>query len=607
MNFDFNDVLDELDDSPFEEKPVSPEEFIYSKEYLGLPPLSDYQMALVKAGTQIYRRETLDEYLTPSEAQLRWEQTYQEVIMVLGKGSGKDYCSTIICVYIVYLLMCLKDPQDYYGKPPGDYIDLMNIAVNAAQATNVFFKGLKERLKHSPWFENKYDPTSNEILFEKNIRLISGHSKSESLEGYNVMIVILDEISGFDDEGTNSTKQITADSTYAMHSNSVLSRFDEDGKLILLSFPRHRNCFISRRYREVVDEVEVIPRSDKIILDETIPEAADTPGNTILVEWDEDHIISYKEQNVFALKRPSWEVNPRKSIQGYRKGFVRDHTDALSRFACMPPESVNAFFKDRQAVEDAFKFTNGIDDNGQFVNTFLPEEGKSYYMHVDLAQKHDRCVVTMAHVDRWSQRVDNEFTQLNSGVRPIVKVDLVKYWKPTSTEMVDFGEVRDFIVAVRNRGFNLKLVTFDQYRSEDFIIYLNKIGIKSERLASGNNQYYIMADLFADRRVLAPGMQLAVDEYLQLRANPTNGKIDHPSKGSDDLAVCIAGACYNAVTYTDRVDFGEIEIETYTTLHQQVPNLEAELPNNVIKAPSRKVPKGMQPELYDLLMQARVI
>jgi hypothetical protein len=594
-NFDFSDLLGQLEESPFEEMPVSPEEFVTSPDYLGLPPLSDYQMALVKAGSQIYDRETLDGYLDPEAARMRWEQTYREVIMVLGKGSGKDYCSTIICAYIIYLLLCLKDPQDYYGKPPGDYIDLMNIAINAQQANNVFFKGLKQRLKHSPWFQGKYEPTMNEINFDKSIRLVSGHSKSESLEGYNVMIVILDEISGFDDENTNSTKQVTADSTYKMHRASVTSRFGKRGKLLLLSFPRHRNCYISKKYRDAIAEKEVITKNHTFVIDE---DQDAIEGNTFTIEWEEDHITKYAKERTFALKRPSWEVNPRMQIEDYKGDFIEDPADALSRYACMPPESVNAFFKDKEAVESAFVGQNGIDENGQFYEWFVPGEDKEYYVHVDLAQKHDRCVVAMAHVDKWTQKLENDFTRMSSGVKPEVVVDLVKYWTPTSDKMVDFEEVREFIVSLRQRGFNLKLVTFDQYRSEPFIQYLNAIN-KSERLASGNNQYYTMTDLFMEKRLRAPYLQLAINEYLQLRPNPNNGKIDHPSKGSDDLAVCIAGACFNAVSHTQRAGDAEIEIKTYKEVHKPVPNLEAEVGNNVITAP--KSTKYMQSDLREYL------
>ena len=56
---DLNEFLDVLDEDEFEERPVSIEEFVTSKDFLGLPPLSEYQYTMLKAMTQIYKKETL--------------------------------------------------------------------------------------------------------------------------------------------------------------------------------------------------------------------------------------------------------------------------------------------------------------------------------------------------------------------------------------------------------------------------------------------------------------------------------------------------------------------------------------------------------------------
>ena len=51
--FDFSDFLDALEEDEFEERPVTIEEFVTSKDYLGLPPLSTYQYTMIRAMTQI--------------------------------------------------------------------------------------------------------------------------------------------------------------------------------------------------------------------------------------------------------------------------------------------------------------------------------------------------------------------------------------------------------------------------------------------------------------------------------------------------------------------------------------------------------------------------
>jgi hypothetical protein len=133
--------------------------------------------------------------------------------------------------------MCLKDPARYYGKPPDDAIDLINIAINAEQAKNVFFDNFVRKIKNSPWFAGKYDPKVNSVAFNKSITLYSGHSERESHEGLNLFLAILDEISGFASQGSAGNEQAkTAENIYRAFRGSVDSRFPDFGKVVILSF-----------------------------------------------------------------------------------------------------------------------------------------------------------------------------------------------------------------------------------------------------------------------------------------------------------------------------------------------------------------------------------
>ena len=99
---DFSAFTDALEGDEFSEKPATIEEFVTSKDYLGLPPLSEYQYTMIKASTQVYKRTTLHKLYGEVEGEKIWKQTCSEVIMQLGKGSGKDYTSTIACAYVVH-------------------------------------------------------------------------------------------------------------------------------------------------------------------------------------------------------------------------------------------------------------------------------------------------------------------------------------------------------------------------------------------------------------------------------------------------------------------------------------------------------------------------
>lgn len=581
----------------FEEVPVSVETFVTDPQYMDLPPLSDIQTETIRKSTQIYRRETLDMLYSPEFADERWGDTKQEVIAFYGKGAGKDFMSTITVCYVVYLLLCLKDPQKYFGKPKGDNIDIMNIAINAQQASRVFFKGVKDRLKSSPWFQGKYEVKRDEINFDKSINLISGHSEAESLEGYNVILVVLDEIAGFAMENKSGNKKAkTAEAIYNMHRASVTSRFPDEGKLVLLSFSRYDGDFMTKRYNEAIAEKEVIKRSQVLKLDVDLPDGMH--GNEITVEWDEDHILRYKEPGTFALRRPSWYVNPTKRIENYTRDFFKDMGEALTRFACMPTASKeDAFFPAKEKLDSAFVLDNAMDENGVFLSTFTPQPGTKYFVHVDLAQKHDRCAVSMAHVDAWT---DKSIHGLNyHETLPTVVIDSVKFWQPTPGDSIDFQQVIDHILALRRRGFDIQLVTFDNWNSHDTRNNLEALGITTDKLSIKVDQYNEFKVMIYDDRCFGPSHEELVKELKELRW--INGKVDHPRSGYNDLSDSVAGAVYNAIAHTTKPIAREVEVHTGLDIARKYRAEEAKKKahaHGTIVAPTRR---QMPHELQDYL------
>jgi hypothetical protein len=561
MSFEFTDLIDMLDGEEFDEKPVDLKTFVRSPEYLGLPELSDYQYTLIEKSSQIYKDSTLIKLFGEEEGRIRFKQTANEVVAQLGKGSGKDYCSTIAVAYIVYLLLCLKDPATYYGKPPGDSIDIINIAINSQQASNVFFKGFKTRIEKSPWFAGRYTDKAAEVKFDKAITVHSGHSEREAWEGYNVIVVILDEISGFAIENTTGHDQAkTGAAIYNMYRASVDSRFPDFGKVILLSFPRYKNDYIQERYNAVVADVETVVRDHKFKMDEDLPDG--TQGNEFEIQWEEDHILSYKIPKVYALKRPTWEVNPVRKIEDFKVAFFTNPMDALSRFACMPPDAVDAFFKSREKVEKAFsKGHLAVDNFGRLEEWFIPDPDKEYFIHVDLAQKHDHCAVAMAHVNKW---VNIKVTDTYSQPAPIVEIDAVRYWTPTKDRSVDFTEVKDYILSLKTRGFKIRVCTFDRWNSHDMMQQLKQYGINTEILSVAKKHYDDMAMVVAEERVVGPHIPLLIDELCQLRI--MRDKVDHPRKGSKDLADAVCGSIYNSISRSKFDSNQEVNIHTYESM-----------------------------------------
>jgi len=556
---DFGDFFEALKNNNFEETPVDAKTFVEGEDYLGQPPLSQVQYDIVEAMSQIYKQEDLIDLLGNEEGRRYYKKyTKNEVILQLGKGSGKDFVSTVACAYIVYKLLCLKEPARYFGKPSGDAIDLINVAINAQQAKNVFFKGFKTKIEKSPWFAGKYNPKAESIEFDKAITVYSGHSERESHEGLNLILAVLDEISGFaNDVGTGNDQGKTADNIYKAFRASVDSRFPDLGKVALLSFPRYPGDFISQRYDAVIMEKDVVLKDHTFIMNEDLPEGSE--GNTLKITWDEDNIVSYKYPGVFALKRPTWVVNPTRKIDDFKLAFYTDLGDAMQRFACVPTYSTDAFFKQVEKVRACMTIRNPIDSYKRFDETFKPDSTKKYYVHADLAQKHDKCAIAIAHVEKWVNiQVIKDYQQ----VAPVVVVDAVVYWEPKTEGPVNLSEVKLWIQNLRRQGFDIGMVSFDRWQSFDIQNELKQVGMRTETVSVAKKHYEDMAMLVYEERLVMPAIELLFEELTELKIMKNN-RVDHPRKSSKDLADAVCGAIFGAISHTPKNIDQEVEIHTF--------------------------------------------
>ena len=540
-NLDFNDFDRLLKNEDLNEEPVPIQRFVTDKKYLGLPPLSDIQVEIARHITQIFKPETLSILMGEQEGIDYYNRyTVNEVICQLGKGSGKDHVSRISLAYISYLLHCLRDPLEYFGKAAGVYIDLVNLAVNAKQAQQVFFDPLKNLLLASPWANDVgFEPRVQEIFwFDRPVRMFSGHSEAEGWEGYEVLTVVLDEISAFKTDvelkGQLRNKG-SASEIYDMARASITSRFPSVGKVVLLSFPRFKGDFIQQRYKSVLDD---LAEQGGVLLDEKF-------GNR----------GGYREAQSWALKAATWEVNPTRHREEFENEFRRDPIMARARFMCEPPEMVDAYFRDPESVRAAFRFKQApIDEEGRFREWFNGVDQHPRYIHVDLGLKRDRAAICMVHSPGFKQ------IKTLGGIEnlPIVEMDYIQSWKAEDNSEIPFAAIRSTITELTRR-FTVVSVTFDQWNSADMIQSLRALNINADLHTVAKKDYDTLSTSIYDGRLRGYWNEILVeDELLKLKLI-NNTKVDHPTTGSKDLADSVAGATFMCISNLSS-DF-EIDIE----------------------------------------------
>ncbi len=529
LNVEISDFDKLLSHEEIETEPVPIDVFVSDRKYLGLPPLSEIQTEIVKNSTQIFKKDTLIKLHGEEEGIKIYDNyTQNEVICQLGKGSGKDHCARITMAYTVYLMHCLRDPLSYYGKATGVYVDLLNLAVNAQQAQRVFFEPFKNLLLASPWFnEQGFEPRVSEIFFfSRPIRCFSGHSESEGWEGYEVMTIILDEISAFKTaaelKGDVRSKGSAA-AIYNMSKLSVMSRFPEVGKTILLSFPRYKGDFIQQRY---------------------------------------DSCREKNEPKTWAIKAATWEVNPTIEREQLESEYIRNPIEARARFECEPPNMEDAFFRDADLVRNAFNIgEDPIDDNGSFKNWFNGSDEFTRFIHVDLALKRDRAALSMVHCPG--------LKEINTGLGieklPVINVDFIHSWTAQPGSEINFAQVRSMIIDLC-RKFSVAVVSFDQWQSVEMIQSLKAMGINADFHSVKKSDYDTLMTSIYDRRLRGYWNEILVEEeLLKLRLIGGN-KIDHPSTGTKDLADALAGAVFQSINNITIDQEIEIEFETFNPM-----------------------------------------
>jgi hypothetical protein len=188
----------------------------------------------------------------------------------------------------------------------------------------------------------------------------------------------------------------------------------------------------------------------------------------------------------------------------------------------------------------------------------------------------------MSHVQKW---VNVKVTDTYSQPAPIIEVDAVRYWTPTKDKSVDFTEVKDYILSLRSRGFNIRVCTFDRWNSHDMMQQLKQYGVNTEILSVAKKHYDDMAMVVAEERLTGPHIPLLIDELLQLKI--MRDRVDHPRKGSKDLADAVCGSVFNAISRTKFSNNEEVKIHTYESMsyEQDFNRDEEETVINMIRAP----------------------
>ena len=125
---------------------------------------------------------------------------------------------------------------------------------------------------------------------------------------------------------------------------------------------------------------------------------------------------------------------------------------------------------------------------------------------------------------------------------------------------------------------------------------LKQYGINTEILSVAKKHYDDMAMIVAEERLIGPHIPLLIDELCQLRI--MRDKVDHPRKGSKDLADAVCGSIFNAISKTRFTNNEEVNIHTYESMSFEQdfgPKREEETVMNMVRPP--RMPDGLASDI----------
>ena len=528
-----------ISDGLWREEPVDLITFVKDKKFLGERPYPGKQTELLeKVNSILWWKLTEDSKLCPADL-----RSVTELVVMFGKGSGKDFLVSCILAYICYLLCCMRDPHGYFNFGNDEPIDIINVAINAKQATGVFFKKLKARFSNCPWFKkvpynpseregstfNEFQFTKDQIRLYKNITCHSAHSEADSYEGFNPFVVILDEIGGFEPG--------KAEDCYKTLRSSATTRYGGKAFLIFISFPRSMDDYMMKKYNECIQN---------------------------------------KDPQVYAMIGKSWEINPQITRESLDKDYDTDPEGSKMKYECIPPAYRDGLFQFPERIDECVV----VGKSSQCPNLVIQEKittrtlhtgeerhfigmeifnlnldpSFTYYLGGDAGVENDCYILDLFHAEPTLVQVVENNQTVNKWFNKPVE-DLILEWRPSKKDRlpVDLLNVADVIEMICRQVF-VKKALFDKFNSAECVQRLMTYGVEAEDknwsnpfqlqlYQNGKSLIYTGQVSLLDYKSRYPNV-LSPNEELKAMKIINGVKIDHDRDKSKDMSDARMGAIW---------------------------------------------------------------
>lgn len=573
--------------SEYEEIPVDIMTFMHDRKYLG---------------NALYNKEgkfTIFPYWENKLQEIfptNVDTAYNTVVFTGAIGLGKSTIAVICLLYLLYRLLCLKDPYLFYGLQPIDKITISLMNITLENAKGVALDKMNQMILSSEWFlaHGEMCGTVNlEYRPQKHIELITASSNNQVI-GRALFGNFTDEVNfGLTSDVEKLKKK----------QKTLISQVDA----------RMKSRFLRGTYLPTLNIIASSKNSDQSFLEDFIQSKVKNESkNTLIVDepqWVVDARKDTPEKFYVAVgnKFLANEVLPMNAPEtlveeyrakgysmlkvpiGYRENFVENIDGALMDIAGIATASALKYISGKnwyECINNNIKnpFTKEVievgdnkEDNTQYYDYFdisvVPPDLKSrpLYIHLDMSVSGDKTGIAGTWIkDKYVSALD-EAASKSLFYRVAFSVAV----KAPKGAQVSFEKNKQFIYWLRDQGFRIKKITSDTYQSAPVLQDLRAHGFDCDiqsvdRLTGeGKNKicepYHYFRSTINDKRVEVYKTELLTEEIIGLE-RLSDGHIDHTSSGinSKDIADAVCGSIFEASKHAEEFayDYGESLEET---------------------------------------------
>lgn len=556
-----SDTLQGIWMSDYEEIPVDIKTFITDPEFLGKIFVDD-------DGNLLIYKFWID-VLSIIFAE---NSPYFETVFSGAIGLGK---STIACVglaYILYKLLCLRNPSQYYRLSKKSKIAIAIFNVSLDQGYGVGYYKLQQYCQASPWFlrHGTLSGRTNLTYYpDKDIEILVG-SKMEHFLGRDIFAGFMDEMEfakGSDPKMESSSVM----KLYTTIKRRMESRYMNQGKLpgmlFLVSSKKSEHDFLEQYIKKqegkpyifVVDEPIWVVKADLGLYSGKYFKVA--VGNRYLkskVLTEEDDPNSYTKNGQEVIDVPV----------EYREAFDLDINTSLMDIAGKAlSSSLKFIYYDklklcyREYLKNPFTMNSielGFDDESELKDFLIPEylsvldRAKPRFIHWDASKNGDATGLAMTSIANSKTVRRLVGGQVYSENDIVHKLDFAIRIKAVPGQEIPFYKIRNFIYYLKGTlGYNIISVTCDSFQSVDTLQQLKLRGFLTATLSVDRSRtpYEGLKNAINEGRFICPYIEELEDELLDIEDDKTTGKIDHTETGSKDIADAVAASLYRSIDY----------------------------------------------------------